>query len=332
MSVESRSLFLQALYKTFGSEISADDRDKVLDIISAELTHYNLERIQDLDNVNEAFQMSQDMLNAFLTAKEIEGRSVKTIERYRYIINRLVKNLNVPINQINVYHLRSHLLQLKKSGNSDSTLEGIREVYSSFFGWLYKEGFIKANPVTNLAPIKTPKKIRHILTDVDIEKLKEAASSDRDRAIMCLLQSTGCRISEITQLNRDSIDFDKLECKIHGKGNKERIVYLNEVTAMYIKRYLDKRKDTSIALFAGKGSARLTSGGIRNMLNQVADRANVNHVHPHKFRRTLATNLITHGMSIQEVAQILGHDKLDTTMEYIVLDNQTVKNNYKKYS
>ena len=168
--------------------------------------------------------------------------------------------------------------------------------------------------------------------DNDFEHLKENCTTLRDRAIISLLLSTGCRISEICGLNRDSIDFANLECVVLGKGNKQRTVFIDEVTAMLVKRYLFSREDRHEALFVGKGSSRLTPGAIRLMLNKIADVAGVTHVHPHRFRRTLATNLVDHGMPIQEVANILGHEKLETTMKYVYVNKTNVKNDYRKYA
>lgn len=169
-------------------------------------------------------------------------------------------------------------------------------------------------------------------SSVDIEKLKEKCTCSRDKAIICFLLSTGCRISEVTQLNKSDIDFQKKQCKVLGKGNKERIVYIDDVTILLLNRYFSERKDQSEALFVGKGTARMTPAGIRYMLRNLAEDANVENVHPHRFRRTLATNLIYRGMPIQEVAKILGHEKLDTTMKYVYLDNNTLKFSYNKFS
>lgn len=162
--------------------------------------------------------------------------------------------------------------------------------------------------------------------------MKENCTSLRDRAIVCFLLSTGCRISEVCALDRDTIDFSNLECTVHGKGNKNRIVYLDDVTAMLLKRYLYSREDAKPALFVGKGSDRMTPGGIRLMLTKLGEASGVTNVHPHRFRRTLATNLVERGMPIQEVATILGHDKLETTMKYVFINPTSIKNSYKKYA
>ena len=191
---------------------------------------------------------------------------------------------------------------------------------------------IEHNPAANLGAIKYAKKTKDVYSDGDMEKMKFGCLSIRDRAIICLLKATGCRISEITQLNRDDIDFKDLECTVLGKGNKQRVVFLDQVAAMTLLAYLNTRTDDNPALFIGKRGNRMTPHGIREMLVTLGERANVDHVHPHKFRRTTATNLIRHGMPIQEVAAILGHDKLDTTMQYVVLDKSDIKHSYSKYA
>jgi site-specific recombinase XerD len=201
----------------------------------------------------------------------------------------------------------------------------------SYFGWLQKEGLLEANPCANLAPIKCVKKVRVPYTEVDIERLKESCWCTRDKALIVFLLSTGCRISEVCGLNRDSIDFISGECTVLGKGNKERTVFIDDVTAMLLQRYLSERTDESPALFSGKGTKRMTPSGIRARLHNIAKKADIDNVHPHRFRRTLATTLINHGMQIQEVASILGHDKLDTTMKYVYIDKTKIKNSYRKF-
>ena len=240
--------------------------------------------------------------------------------------------MNVPTRSITVYHLRQYLAKEKARGISDRTLEGTRQVFSAYFNWLHREQLIDTNPTANLGAIKYPKKIKVTYSEIDIEKMKFCCKTLRDRAIICFLLSTGCRISEMIRLNREDVDLNNLECTVLGKGNKERTVFLDSVTGMLIRDYLTQRKDDSPALFIGKRKQRLSAQGVRAMMVKLAKASAVDHVHPHKFRRTLATSLIRHGMPIQEVAAILGHDKLDTTMQYVVLDKTDVKNSYRKYA
>lgn len=326
MAIEAKVTLLKNLEQQLSTEITAADMSKVLSAVADQLAAFEIVQVDMLS------AEPDDLLDAYTAAMQIQGRSEKTIERYRYLIGRMREVVKVPTRSITVYHLRQYLAKEKARGISDRTLEGTRQVFSAYFNWLQREGLIENNPTANLGAIKCQKKVKVTYSEVDIEKMKFGCKSLRDRAIITFLLSTGCRISEMTQLDRDDIDLVNLECTVLGKGNKERTVYLDSVTGMLLKNYLNARTDDHPALFVGKGSDRLTPGGVRAMLKKLAGNANVDHVHPHKFRQTLATNLIRHGMPIQEVAAILGHDKLDTTMQYVVLDNTDVKNSYRKYA
>ena len=306
MSLESKVSYLKDLERGLAEIITAADLSRVLTVVSDTLQHYELEACGPASSAG-----SDDLFDAWIAALRIQNRSEKTVERYQYIVGRLLS---------------------KTRGIADSTLEGQRQIFSSFFGWLWREGLVEKNPVANLGAIKVPKKVREAYAPVDLEKLKAACTSPRNMALLTFLLATGCRISEITQLNREDLDFQGKEVIVLGKGNKERTVYFDDVTAMHLKRYLASRTDDNPALFIGKRHERLLPGGVRSMLNKLAAAAGVDHVHPHRFRRTLATMLIAHGMAIQEVASILGHDRLDTTMKYIALDKTSVKNSYRKYA
>lgn len=328
MAIDAKQTLMRELRKSLETRMTAADMAATMDEVSAILAHYGIERKADEDTGQEF----DEFLDAFLNTKRIEGRSEKTIEHYRFILEKMKAGVHVPIRDITVYSLRAYLAQEQARGISDKTLEGIRSVFSSYFGWLQKEGLMQTNPCANLGPIKCAKKVKVPYTDIDIECLKENCGCSRDRAIIAFLLSTGCRISEVCGLNRDSIDFRSMECTVLGKGNKERTVFLDDVTAMLIQRYLAERTDLSVALFAGRGSDRMTPGGVRAMLTRVAKQADVSNVHPHRFRRTLATSLIDRGMKIQDVAAILGHEKLDTTMKYVYIDKTNVKNAYRKFA
>ena len=326
MSMEATTTFMHSLEQRLSSLLTANDAKRVMAEVADSLSGYEMNvrpgGVEDHD----------DLLDAYLAAMEVQGLSPKTIERYRYVIQRMMNAVQVSTRQITVYHLRRYLADEKGRGISDSTLDGDRQVFSAYFNWLQKETLIQTNPTTNIGAIRCAKKIREVYSDADLAKLKMKAETARDRAIIAFLEATGCRISEVVQLNRGDVDFARLECTVLGKGNKERVVYLNEVAAMLLKEYLEQRTDELPALFTGKGTDRLKAGGVRAMLCKLADKAHVGHVHPHKFRRTLATNLIRRGMPIQEVANILGHDKLDTTMKYVVLNQADVAHAYKKYA
>jgi len=325
MAFEAKAELLNAMEKRLSEMITAADMTRVLVAMSDELAGYDLIKTAQEDGTD-------DLLDAYMAAMRIQGRSAKTLERYTYIIRRMMTAVQTTTRRITVYHLRSYLSAEKARGISDRTIEGMRQVFSAYFNWLQREGLIEKNPTANLGTVRYAKKEKDIYSETDTEKLKFLSKSLRDRAIVLFLASTGCRISEMTQLNRADVNLNSLECKVLGKGNKERTVYLTPVAGMVLRDYLDTREDDMEALFVGKRRERLTPHGVRAMLTVLAERAGVDHVHPHKFRRTLATNLIRHGMPIQEVAAILGHDKLDTTMQYVVLDKTDIKNAYRKYA
>lgn len=329
MSIASRTQLMRDLSTVIGHYVSADTMDEIMAALSEKIGRFSI----DLEEAPSGSDSeTEDLLKAFLSAKEVEGRSAKTIKRYDYICRKALGKMGVPLREVSVFHLRKYLADEKARGISDSTLDGNRECLSSLFGWLHKEGLLNRNPTANLGSIKVQKKVRKPYSQSDIERLKEHCTNSRDKAIICLLMSTGCRIGEVCGLNRDALDFASKEVTVLGKGNKERTVFLDDVTVMVLSRYLSERKDEDPALFTGKATDRLTPGGVRFMLRKLADKAGVENAHPHRFRRTLASNLIDHGMDIQNVAQILGHERLDTTMKYIYTSKGELKNQYRKYA
>lgn len=328
MSHEARETFLNRIRHKLEDYCIAVQVEKILESVNDCLYGFDIDLLG-----NNAVIICDDYVKAWIDALQLQGRSEKTLERYSYIVKRFMSTIETDTKEITIHHVRNYLAKEKERGLSDNTLEGIRQIFSAFFGWLYKEGLILKNPIVNLGAIKVPKKILKPYSDSDIELLKQNSTRIRDQAIVTFLLATACRISEVTQLNKDDVDFIKMECKVSGKGSKERKVYLDEVACMFLKEYLKDRTDNNAALFVSikKPYDRLAPGGIRNMLKKLGIEADVDHVHPHKFRRTTATNLLKHGMPIHEVAAILGHDKIDTTMEYIVMDDNMIRHDYQKY-
>lgn len=325
MAFEAKASFLNRLRALMAVEMTADSMNAALRLVSDALEGFDMSEKPVID------EGTDDLLGTFLDALRVEGRSQKTIDRYSYIITRMMEHVKVSTRRITLYHLRGYIASEKARGISDRTLEGYREIFSAYFNWLQRESLIEKNPTANLGAIKYAKKKKQIYSDVDLEKLRVKSQSARDKAIIAFLGATGCRISEAMELDRDSVDLMGLECVVHGKGNKERVVFLDAVTGMIMREYLEERTDDAKALFIGRRGERMTPGGVRAMLKRLEVMAGVDHVHPHKFRRTLATTLTRHGMPIQEVASILGHEKLDTTMEYVVEDKENTKNSYKRY-
>lgn len=329
MPLLDKKLYLADLEARLNDFVPANEVRRIIEQAADALLTYDVTTIPTGGGTPDD---SDNLLKLFLDAKTIEGRSSGTIAHYRYVLGRLKEDMNVPFTKITVHHLRSWLMAEKERGIALRTLEGNRYVFTSFFGWCWKEELISKNPATNLSPIKQQKTIRKPYFSVEIEKLKESANSTRDLAIISFLISTGCRISEVCALNVLDVDFRSRSVKVLGKGNKERLVYLDDVCVMYLERYFRERNDDHEALFLGKGTDRMTPHGVRAMLKRLEAKSGVENVHPHRFRRTLATNLINHGMPIQEVAAVLGHDKIDTTMRYVYIDQHNVENAYRKYA
>lgn len=325
MATEDKAVFLNLTQERLAHELTAIQLDSALSIVADILAGFDMTKL-DAENSD-----NDDLFDVYMTALKVQGRSPNTIWRYDYILKRMLKAVGVPTKQVTVYHLRSYLQKEKERGIGEVTLDGDRQIYSSYFNWLQREGLITKNPTANLGTIKKPKKIKTVYSETDFEKLKASCKTVRDKAIVCFLASTGCRIAELSGCDIENVNLESLEVVVHGKGNKERTVYLDEVAGMFLRQYLAQRRDENPALFITIYGERIEPGGVRDMLRKVARRAGVDKVHPHKFRRTLATNLAKRGMPIQEVSAILGHEKLDTTMGYVVIDKEDVKNSYHKY-
>lgn len=325
--IEAKMGFLGGLEKRIGGIVTAEAMPRILSAAADLLDGYEM---RHLDGA--AAGERDDLLEYYLGALRVQGRSPKTVERYEGILRHMLRGVGTGCRMITVHHLRSFLAAEKARGLQDSTLESERQIYSAFFGWLHREGLIERNPVANLGPIKVAKKKRLEYSDVDLQRIHEQCRTARDRAIVAFLETTGCRVSEMTGLDRDAVDLEHRECIVRGKGDKERRVYFDTVTAMLLRRYLDGRKDGEPALFVGLRGERLRPNGVRYMLGQLAKRAGVENVHPHRFRRTLATRLARHGMPVQEVAAVLGHEKIDTTMRYVVQSGEDIRNDYRRFA
>ena len=324
MAIEAKASFMKQLEKKLSTTVTADTMAKMLSIVSDVMEGFDMREVSFEEETD-------DMLECFLQAMDVQSRSKKTVAHYRLVLGKMLASVKTSARRITVYHLRSYLAKKKEEGLKDSTLAHFREVFSSFFGWLHREGLIEKNPVVNLGNIKVAKEAKKVFTDIDMEKMRQSCRRLVDKAIICFLASTGCRVAELVGLDISAVDLDSMECVVRGKGNKERTVYLDSVTAMYIRNYLATRKDDNKALFVGRTNKRFMTGGIRDMLKRLEAASHVEHIHPHKFRRTLATNMAKRGMPIQTIAAILGHEKIETTMEYIVLNKEDTKMKYRQY-
>lgn len=312
-------------------ELSTDLRDKIERTLLTSLQNYEVqERCTEVtvhDNTNIG------LVRKFIATKKLEGKSERTLRRYQPELEKLVAFLNKKLYEVSPYDLRLYLSLYKEQRKiSNRTLENMRKTISAFFSWLHDEGVITQNPARAVKQIKYDKIVRKPFSAVDREKLKNVCCQLRDLALTEFLYASGLRVSEIVSLDRTSIDFVTREATVIGKGGKERRFYLSEVCAEYLRQYLNSRCDDNAALFVGTKSPyrRLTKEGVEYIVKDLGRRAGVSNVHPHRFRRTLATDLVRKGVPIQDVARILGHSDLRTTQVYVSLDQETVKFNYNK--
>lgn len=275
-----------------------------------------------------------DLVEAFITAKRIEGCSEKTLKYYRKTIGAMLAGISKTAQQITTEDLRTYLTNYQiQRGSSKVTIDNIRRILSSFFSWLEDEDFILKSPVRRIHKVKTAKVVKDTYTDEALELMRDSCTNARDLAIIDLLASSGMRVGEMVMLNREDIDFNERECVVIGKGNKERLVYFDARTKIHLQNYLNERTDANPALFVSLKAPyeRLMIGGVETRLREMGKRLNLQKVHPHKFRRTLATSAIDKGMPIEQVQQLLGHQKIDTTMHYAMVKQQNVKLAHRKY-
>lgn len=277
---------------------------------------------------------NQILKEEFLSAKQVEGCSERSVNYYSSTLDNLIKSLVKPFNQIETEDLRVYLSEYqKKNDASKQTIDNIRRILSSFFTWLEDEDYILKSPVRRIHKIKTMKQVKETYSDEALERLRDNCKTIRDLALIDMLASTGMRVGELVKLNRVDVDFVNRECVVLGKGSKERVVYFDARTKLHLQNYLNSRTDENEALFVSllEPHNRLEIAGVEIMLRKLGRSLDINKVHPHKFRRTLATRAIDKGMPIEQVQKLLGHQKIDTTMEYAIVDQQNVKNSHKKY-
>lgn len=277
---------------------------------------------------------NNERLEEFLSAKDVEGCSQRTLDYYRATLEKLLTSISKELPQISTDDLRRYLSAYQKQNNSSKvTIDNIRRIMSSFFAWLEDEDYIVKSPVRRIHKVKTPTLVKEIITDEELETLRDGCTTKRDLAIVDLLTSTGMRIGELVQLNRADINFQERECIVLGKGNKERRTYFDARTKLHLQQYLAQRTDQNEALFVTLTSnhARISIGAIELRLRNLGKRLKCNRIHPHKFRRTLATNAIDKGMPIEQVQKLLGHIRIDTTMQYALVNQNNVKHSHRKY-
>ncbi len=285
-------------------------------------------------NENTEEETERALLEAFLAAKKVEGCSDKSLRYYHSTIENMLTKVGKTAKHITTDDLRQYLDAYQKSSNASKvTIDNIRRILSSFFSWLEEENHILKSPVRRIHKVKTGKTVKETYTDEALEIMRDNCETDRDLAMIDLLASTGMRVGEMVKLNRADIDFQERECIVFGKGDKQRRVYFDARTKIHLMRYLDSRTDINPALFVSLQSPhnRLQISGVEIRLRVLGRKLGISKVHPHKFRRTLATMAIDKGMPIEQVQRLLGHQSIDTTLQYAMVNQNNVKMSHQKF-
>lgn len=288
---------------------------------------------EETDQIKEK-ETNSELLDMFISAKRVEGCSEKTLKYYQASIMRLFSTVDISAIRMRTDDLRGYLSEYQQTSQcSKSNIDNIRRILSSFFAWLEDENYILKSPVRRIHKIKSNQPVKETYTDESLEIMRDQCGCLRDLALIDLLSSTGMRVGELVRLNRSDIDFENRECVVFGKGSKERPVYFDARTKIHLKNYLDSRTDKNPALFVSliQPFKRLEISGVEIRLRNLGRKLGITKVHPHKFRRTLATRAIDKGMPIEQVQRLLGHAKIDTTMQYAMVNQNNVKISHRKY-
>ena len=314
---------------------------KVLDEMAEYLNIEQLQKLQQVlvghlaeNKVSSAEITNEQYLRMFLEAKKIEGCSERTLTYYQVTIQHLLKTVTDPVRRITTETMRAYLTDYQKINNcSNATVDNIRRNISSFFSWLEEEDHILKSPMRRIHKIRTKKTVKEVISDEAIEKLRDNCQTARDLAIVDMLYSTGIRVGELVNLNKTDINFEERECIVFGKGDKERRVYFDAKTKLHLQKYLAERTDDNPALFVALDAPhdRLKISGVEIRLRKLGRSLELDRIHPHKFRRTMATRAIDKGMPIEQVQKILGHSQIDTTMVYALVNQNNVKASHRRY-
>jgi len=327
-----KQAFIEAVVDGMKTTISREELERLVNVVTAALEKCDIVAKPTSEEVRN--KENAELLEVFLSAKKIEGCSEKTLHYYRTSIEKLCAAVQKNVREVTTNDIRCYLAELQGSrGLSKVTIDNLRRIFSSFFSWLEDEDYIVKSPVRRIHKVRTDTLVKEVLTDENIEVLRDSCQELRDIAMIDLLASTGMRVGELVKINREDIDFHERQCVVFGKGNKEREVYFNARTKIHLKKYLEQRTDNNPALFVSLANPhnRLTISGVEVRLRKLGKAANIAKVHPHKFRRTLATMAIDKGMPIEQVQKLLGHVKIDTTLHYAMVNQTNVKLAHRKF-
>lgn len=319
-------------------------KEKIVMIINKMADYLNISQMKKLQEVllqtfsEKTIQKEEvsndEYLRLFLDAKQIEGCSERTIQYYSVTVDRMLQKIETPVRKISTEEIRKYLVDYQKINDcSKVTVDNVRRNISSFFSWLEEEDYVLKSPMRRIHKIKTKQPVKEVISDEAIELLRDNCECSRDLAIIDLLYSTGIRVGELVNLNISDVDFEARECVVFGKGDKERKVYFDAKAKLHLLNYLTERKDNNPALFVTLDAPhnRLKISGVEIRIRSLGRKLNMEKIHPHKFRRTMATRAIDKGMPIEQVQKILGHSQIDTTMQYAIVNQTNVKTSHQKF-
>ena len=317
---------IQEFMEKMQGQLSAEQNRVATEALKGLLQRYTITEVPEKE--------TGELLPRFISAKRVEGCSEKSLKYYETTIRNMLTAIEKPEQEITTDDLRGYLDDYQQKNNvSKVTLDNVRRILSSFFSWLEDEDYIVKSPVRRIHKVKTTKTVKETYSDESLELMRDHCDNIRDLAMIDLLASTGMRVGELVKLNREDIDFDNRECIVFGKGSKERKVYFDARTKIHLQKYLKERNDECEALFVSllKPYDRLQISGVEIRLRKIGCELNIPKVHPHKFRRTLATMAIDKGMPIEQVQSLLGHQSIDTTLQYAMVNQANVKNSCRKF-
>lgn len=331
MSEDCREEFVKRIKARIGCELDPEAAQAAVDAVIRELSNYEITPRETALAVADG--SNEKILKRYIACLRIDGKSEKTIAQYARECRKFAEMTGKPYTEIGPYDVRFYLADMKGRGISNRSMENSRMYLSALFRWMELEELIPRNPCATVKKIKYAADIKLPFDDAEIDKLRSACRTKKERAIIEMLLSSGIRVSELCDLDVKDIDFEKRTIRIlHGKGDKERVTYFNAVAAMRMKEYMEERGVLVEPAFINHLGERIASGGIRSILKTIEKRSGVKNVHPHRFRRTFASSLAARGMNIQEIKRIMGHSSISTTMTYIYVDDIAVQMSYKKYA
>ena len=320
---------IKEIEQKMSSVLNNEQKEKLKEVLLYTFFNIEITNIKD-----ELIEDTIDYAKLFISAKRIEGCSERTLNYYETTINNMIEKINKKVNCIETEDLRNYLSEYQSKNNcSKVTIDNVRRILSSFFAWLEDEDYIVKSPVRRIHKVKATQTVKETYTDEELEEMRDACTEIRDLAMIDFLSSTGVRVGELVNLDRVDVNMQERSCVVLGKGGKEREVYFDARTKIHLQNYLNTRIDNNSALFASllKPYDRLKISGVEIRLRELGRKTNIKRVHPHKFRRTMATKAIDKGMPIEQVPVLLGHRKIDTTLQYAMVNQNNVRNSHKRF-